>query len=141
MIDVKGEVISSLGPLPSPAKRLGWSAGREGNPSSLVALTSEGCYVWASVGEAPSLSIPCQTGDASSLLATTPQSSIVATSCIASCVCCWDLFSLLEARTDAEAEVPPPTMLNEYERQVSCLAWDAEGRYLATSDGADCTVW
>ena len=55
---------------------------------------------------------------------------------------CWDVEQLIAASAPSQKSLPTPFLtLDSYDAPVRCMAWDGEGRYLATSDGSDCTVW
>ena len=53
---------------------------------------------------------------------------------------CWDVGAVLAAGAEGRP-APAPQVLGSWDAPAKALAWDATGRYLATSNGADCAVW
>lgn len=135
-IDASDKVIQSLGPLPAEVLDVRWAGGG----GALIALTASGVHVWPRGGaDGTSLTIPCPEG-AMKALAASPAASFVAAACVGCKVRCWPVERLVAA-AEAGDPPPPPLVLGSYDAPVRCLQWDGRGRYLATADGADCTVW
>lgn len=136
----------------------------------LVAVTAKECYIWplhesnldASAKEP--IVIPCSrqeeqekesiirptsektTSSPFSLAAVSPNSPFLALTCNNACeVNCWDLDTLLTATPETIKELdqlsPPLLNLSVYDNPLQCITYDTSGRYLATSDGPECTIW
>jgi WD40 repeat protein len=131
--------------------------------SCLVAVSSKECYIWP-VDE-NNLDLPatkqpivlsCSQKQVSSnrekkhvaenksstfsLVDVSPNSPFIALTCSDTCqVNCWNLDTLLTSPQNLEKQ--QPITLAVYDNLVHCLTFDTSGRYLATSDGPDCTIW
>lgn len=142
-LDAAGNAVHTLGPLPAEVLDVRWAGGGGdgGGPTLLVALTPSGVHLWPRAGaNGASLTIPCPEG-AMTALAATPAAPFVAVACLGCKVRCWAVERLVAAAAEAGGTPPPPLVLGSYEAPVRCLQWDGRGRFLATADGADCTVW
>ncbi|EFN51105.1 hypothetical protein CHLNCDRAFT_59336 [Chlorella variabilis] len=119
-----------IGPLPAAVQQLAWAG------DTLIAATPGALHTWTHSGALDGPTLPSPSPDARFLcVAASPQPALLAASCDEKEVRCWDLASLLSSR-DGE-----PLRLREFDSPVTCMAWHPSGQYLATADGADCTVW
>lgn len=128
-----GSIRGTHGPIASDVTELRWIK------DCLVALTLRTCHIWPDVGSGSEIVLTSVDGNFVQLAASQNSNFLAATS--SDCrVHCWRLSSLIDAAKNGSS-MPSPLTLSSYEAAVHCLAWDGDGRFMATSDCADCTVW
>jgi hypothetical protein len=142
VVTSQGELLSAYGPLPDQILSVGWAACGESAPC-IVALTASACHVWPPSDGSyskTSIALPCPKGNGLTMLAASPRAAYIATACEQGQVHCWNAATVLQEGI-GDAVAPPALSFGAYQGPVKCMAWDNTGRFLATADGADCTVW
>lgn len=137
-----GKLLDKLGPLASEVLQVGWLG-----PDWLFAGHAAGHTVWhrdpaaATTGK-PRWRQQLQHNAADALysrFAVAPNKIVAATCSNKKEVHVWRFDQWLD--TPDQAAPSDPVVMDEYDSEVQNLAWDPQGRFLATSDGGTATVW
>jgi hypothetical protein len=129
---VDGSISGTHGPLPTEVTELRWIK------NCVVALTPQTCHLWPDIGSGSEIVLTSIDGDFLQLAASKNFLAVTSSNCR---LHCWRMSSLIDA-AHSGSQMPSPLTLSSYEAEkIHCLAWDANGRFIATSDCADCTVW
>lgn len=136
VLNCQGSVLVEI-PLSAQAAHLHWlPATSPEKGATLVATSGDIIYTWT---DNACECGPHLDGKASSYmaLATAPATLHLAASTNTNQVLCWDL----KGQLDYTGLLQPTLTLSGFDSPVKCMAWDKEGRFLATTDGSECNVW
>jgi WD40 repeat protein len=137
VIDTEGTLLVEI-PLTDAAAHLQWLHPNEPNADPiLLAVAGPTIYTWTHNATDCGPTLAGRAATYTALAAAPATLRVAAASGDGNEVYCWDL----RGRLEEEEALPPALCLRGFEDRVTCMDWNDDGRYLATSGGGECTVW